>query len=79
MVGKEAIDDEGVEGDDEGGEEARDDEGERDGDPFMDGIGILDGDVVERKVLGEGGDELVERRVDGGEDSGNDNNQISGR
>lgn len=44
----------------------------------MHGIGILDGDVVERKMLGEGGDEFVQSGIEDGEDSGRRENQMRG-
>lgn len=45
MVRKEAIDDEGIDGDDDKGEGQRDQQGFLDGDALLHGIGILQANV----------------------------------
>lgn len=61
MVRKQAIDDQGVDNNEDEWESSGDAEGISHGDAFMYGIRILDGDVVEGEVLVEGLD-LVENR-----------------
>lgn len=51
MVGEQAIEEESIDDDKREREEAGDAEGVLNRDALVDGVGILEGDVVQRKVL----------------------------
>lgn len=62
-----AVDEEGVDANDDGREETRNDQGPGYGHSLLDRVGVLYGDVVEGKVLCERSDQLVQHGVDYGE------------
>lgn len=68
MVRVEAVDDEGVQSDDEGGREDSDDVEGGEGDALVGGVGVLQGDVCEGEGLVEGLDGVEGEEEDGEED-----------
>lgn len=59
-----AIEEEGVNDDEEEGKEAGDGEGVGDGDAFVDGVWVLEGEVSEGEVLVEGFDGVEDVKTD---------------
>lgn len=66
MVGEEAVDEEGVDHDNDGGEDAGEEEAEGDGDAFGVGVGVLERVVLLGEGLVEGLDAVEE--VEGNEE-----------